>query len=224
MSDLFLLIPDAALREAVVEQVKAAKLGEPRLLDSAQDWQRQDHGETPNIIVIDDAGDAKKTEALLRVLKESPLPPVILMLGGEGDIEGVTESFAKPFRLGHLVTRLRYYVETAPLLRDSIVTFGTYRLEPHKRCLMCEGEAEPIRLTEKETALLVFLAQSEESASRRDILASVWGYDERIDTRTLETHIYQLRRKLDNHAKGWGGEKWLVNDAGGYRLARGQEK
>ncbi len=224
MSSLFLLISDSALREAVVEQVKAFKLGEPRLLDTGQDWQKQEQGNTPSLIVVDDAGDAKKTEALLHVLKESPLPPVILMLGGEGDIEGVTETFTKPFRLGHLMARLRYYEETAPLLRDSVVSFGPYRVEPHNRRILCDNEEAPIRLTEKETALLVFLAQSREPVLRRDILASVWGYDERIDTRTLETHIYQLRRKLDNPAKGWGGEKWLVSDAGGYRLAWGQEE
>jgi DNA-binding response OmpR family regulator len=58
--------------------------------------------------------------------------------------------------------------------------------------------------------LLVFLAAQPQPVTRRDILAGVWGYDERIDTHTLETHIYQLRRKLDGD--------WLVNEAGAYRL------
>ena len=70
-------------------------------------------------------------------------------------------------------------------------------------------------LTEKETALLVFLGHSHEPVTRRDILAAVWGYDENIDTHTLETHIYQLRRKLDGK-----DENWLINEAGAYRLAR----
>jgi DNA-binding response OmpR family regulator len=120
--------------------------------------------------------------------------------------------------LGHLATRLRYYLETAPLLRDRVIAFGPHRLEPQNRRILRGDETEAIRLTEKETALLVFLAQSKEPATRKDILASVWGYDERIDTHTLETHIYQLRRKLDS-----SGENWLINEAGTYRLAGIQE-
>ena len=143
------------------------------------------------------------------------------MLGGTDEVEGVTETFAKPVRLGHLLTRVRYYLETAPLLRDRAIAFGPWRLEPQNRRLTRDNDAEPVRLTEKETALLVYLAQSKEPATRRDILANVWGYDERIDTHTLETHIYQLRRKLEGGGKE-GGENWLVFEDGAYHLAREQ--
>jgi len=94
------------------------------------------------------------------------------------------------------------------------VTFGPYRLESQNRRVLRDNEADPIRLTEKETALLVYLAQNKTPSTRQDILANVWGYDERIDTHTLETHIYQLRRKLDRE-----GENWLLSEAGAYRLA-----
>lgn len=219
MSGLFLLIPEIALREAVAEQIKAAKLGEPRLIDTAQDWVKQHAGSGTDIVIIDDAGDQTKTADLLQRFGQASERPTILMLGGTDDADGVTETFAKPFRLGHLMTRLRYYMETAPGLRECVITFGPFRLEPQNRRILCGGETDTIRLTEKETALLVFLAQNKEPATRQDILASVWGYDERIDTHTLETHIYQLRRKL-----GSEGENWLIFDAGAYRLARGQEE
>ncbi|MDR3425719.1 MAG: response regulator transcription factor [Alphaproteobacteria bacterium] len=211
MPSIFLLISDTSLREAVVEQIKAAKLGEPRVVDPVE-------AGASDVVIIDDSEGGNKTAALLRSLAAHSEKPVILLLGGGDDCEGATETFAKPLRLGHLIARLRYYLETAPLLRPSVIVFGPYRLEPENRRVFCENSAEPIRLTEKETALLVFLAQSPKPATRRDILAAVWGYDERIDTHTLETHIYQLRRKLDNR-----GENWLVNEAGVYRLARGQD-
>ena len=218
MPDIFLLIPDNALREAVIEQIKAAELGEACVIDSAQAMLKQKDENTPNVVVVDETGSEKKTEALVRDLIENQGRPIILMLGGANDIEGVAETLSKPFRLGHLVTRLKYYLETAPLLRDSIVSFGLFRVEPQNRRMTREGEAEPIRLTEKETALLIFLAQSKEPATRKEILACVWGYDEQIDTHTLETHIYQLRRKLDKE-----GENWLINEAGTYHLAGTQE-
>jgi DNA-binding response OmpR family regulator len=207
--DIFLLIPDTALREAVSEQIKAAKLCAPRAIDQAQDIP---DGLLSPVVVIDAQASGKKTEALAQSFCDHLEKPILLVLGGGEEGENVTETFSKPFRLGHLVSRLRYYLEEAPLLRDCVLTFGPYRLEPQNRRVLREDEA-PVRLTEKETSLLVFLAQNKGPASRSELLASVWGYDERIDTHTLETHIYQLRKKLDRD-----GENWLVSDQGFYRL------
>jgi DNA-binding response OmpR family regulator len=218
MPELYVLIPDSELRDAAIEQIKAAKLGNPRVIASALAVLKPADDKAPDVLIVDDPGSKNETEELIKVLEEGAGKPIILMLGGAADIPGVTETFSKPFRLGHLMARLKYYLETAPLLRDRIVAFGPYRLEPQNRRVLREKEADPIRLTEKETALLVFLAQNKEPATRQDILANVWGYDERIDTHTLETHIYQLRRKLDKE-----GECWLINDAGIYRLAEIQE-
>jgi DNA-binding response OmpR family regulator len=210
MSTLFLLVPDAALREAVVEQIMAAKLEAARVVDTPQALLKQveAEGDKDCVAIV----DAATYDAVLR----APSRPVILLLGDAEDADAVTESFDKPFRLGHLIARLRYYLETAPLLRDRVVTFGNYRLEPQNRCVIGK-DGEVIRLTEKETALLSYLARSSQSVTRRDILAEVWGYDERIDTHTLETHLYQLRRKFDKDGRD---DHWLVFEAGVYRLAR----
>ncbi len=218
MSELYILIPDAALSDAVIEQIKAAKLEPPRVIESLSAVPAQADDGAPDILIVNDPGSEKKTEEFTKSLEARKDKPVVLMLGGAADMAGVDESFSKPFRLGHLMSRLKYYLETAPLLRDRAVAFGPYRLEPQNRHVLRVGEADPIRLTEKETALLVFLAQNKTPATRQDILANVWGYDERIDTHTLETHVYQLRRKLDKE-----GENWLPNDAGTYRLAEVRE-
>ncbi len=211
MAEIVLLIPDAALREAVIEQIKAAKLGVPRIADSVQAVDPKTD-KSPPIVILDDQGE--KNRSIIAALNEREEKPVLLMLGTTDDIEGLTESFPKPFRLGHLITKLRYYLETTPLLRNRIVSFGPYRLESNKRQITRDQAPEPIRLTEKETALLVFLAQNQEAVTRKEILEYVWGYDERIDTHTLETHIYQLRRKLDKE-----GESWIISESGTYRLA-----
>lgn len=213
MPDLFLFIPDSPLREAVLEQIKAAKLGEARSLEGAQGLPKLNAPGEAEIFIVEYVSDSK-TRALVEALRAARENPVILLLGASEGVEDVTETFATPFRLGHLVVRLRHYIDQAPLLRNAVIAFGPYRLEIQTRCVFRENEPEPIRLTEKETALLVFIAHSKAPATRKEILADVWGYDERIDTHTLETHVYQLRRKLDRE-----GENWLVNDAGAYRLA-----
>ena len=212
MPALFLLIPDTALCEAVIEQIKAAGLPDPRLLETPESFAPEAASDAPPVVVIDGAATLAAWQAAHRLA-----PATLLALGNAPeDEDAVAESFAKPLRLGHLMARLRYHLETAPLLRDKTIPLGPFILEPLARRLIRttpEGEGEILRLTEKETALLVFLSAQDAPVSRRDILAAVWGYDERIDTHTFETHLYHLRRKL--------GEAHLVCEAGGYRLAKG---
>jgi DNA-binding response OmpR family regulator len=219
MSSIFLFIPDPSLREAVVEQILATKIGEPIFVETTEACLKHVKDEESPLIVMDRDMAEKEAMTLVEMLEVQAKKPTLLMLGKADDYQGATETFMKPLRLGHLMARLRYYSETAPLLRDRTILFGAYHLEPKNRLILHKSSTDPIRLTEKETALLVFLAQAKKPSTRRDILASVWGYDENIDTHTLETHIYQLRRKLDH-----GGDPWLINEAGVYRLAHEQKE
>ena len=215
MPTLFILIPEAALRDAITEQIAVAHLGNPIIADSPAAFLPMIENVTSGVALIDasvfDARLAGEVASMPAKSKDID----ILLLGHTETQDGIRESFAKPFRLGHLITRLTYYLQTAPLLRDRVLGFGPYRLETHSRRLLRDGGEAQI-LTEKETALLVYLNDRSEPASRKEILAHIWGYDERIDTHTLETHIYHLRRKIDRD-----GENWLVNENGAYHLAMG---
>lgn len=205
MLPIHLLIPDAALREAVAEQLQLTGFGAPK----EGDVPAAPPAEMTAIILDEAALDAKLIKKLAAIRNERV---VILLLGAlpdVGDENLCTETFAKPVRLGYLIGRLRFYLEIAPKLRSAPVMIGPYRLAVQQRSLICGDDI--LRLTEKETALLEYLAQSASPVGRDELLANVWGYDARIDTHTLETHIYQLRKKL-------GGE-WIVNESGMYKLA-----
>ena len=53
------------------------------------------------------------------------------------------------------------------------------------------------KLTEKETAILwKLLNKIDHKVTQKELLKEIWGYDESIETRTLETHIYRIRKKL----------------------------
>ena len=55
------------------------------------------------------------------------------------------------------------------------------------------------KLTEKETSILWHLLNKKDSKIlQKNLLKDIWGYDEGIQTRTLETHIYRIRKKLGN--------------------------
>lgn len=72
------------------------------------------------------------------------------------------------------------------------------------------------RLTEKEAAILERLARARGAVlPKAELLADVWGYGPNVATRTLETHIHRLRRKLDADPTY---PQTLSAEAGGYRL------
>jgi DNA-binding response OmpR family regulator len=83
--------------------------------------------------------------------------------------------------------------------------------------LLTSAGGEKLRLTEKETAILLYLNRAKGIVvSRDELLREVWGYNANVTTHTLETHIYRLRQKIEANP---ANAQLLVTDAGGYRLA-----
>ena len=212
MNTVHLVIPDAALRAAAVEQLTLANFAAEEYADMTSALVI---GATSPLLLVDDVAVDKKAIAALRTSGKNS---TILLLGtgpSGADAEFITESFPKPLRLGHLLARLKFYLETAPRLRSAPISFGAFRLEPQNRCIINVSSEAVIRLTEKETALLEYLGQSKKPVTRDELLTAIWGYDARIDTHTLETHIYRLRRKLNPTGEG---PDYLINENGAYRL------
>ena len=75
-----------------------------------------------------------------------------------------------------------------------------------------------MKLTKTEFELLELLARNAgQPVSREQILDSVWGYTYFPTTRTVDTHVYRLRKKLGDEGEQ---PKWIQNIHGeGYRLS-----
>ena len=94
--------------------------------------------------------------------------------------------------------------------------FADLEVDPMTRDVRRAGE--PISLRPKEYELLVALMRrSGALATRRELLAEVWGYSENVSSRTVDTHVAVLRRKLGQGAAEDPGYIVTVAKAG-YRL------
>jgi DNA-binding response OmpR family regulator len=96
------------------------------------------------------------------------------------------------------------------------ITIGDYELNTRDNLWTKAGET-PLRLTEKETAILAYMkAAGGKPVSRQELLEHVWSYVPDVETHTLETHIYRLRQKIEDDPSA---PKILVTQGDGYVLA-----
>ena len=138
--------------------------------------------------------------------------PVLLLTDGEVATAG--ESLARPFRFSTLLQRLHALNTHQAPANDMAVRIGPYTFHPSAKLLQAEGRK--VRLTEKETNILKFLHASAGTVPRDILLHEVWGYGPAVATHTLETHIYRLRKKIEQDpAKA----QILLTEGGGYRLS-----
>ena len=72
-----------------------------------------------------------------------------------------------------------------------------------------------IILTEKEVQLLELFLSNSKPISKKEILLSVWNYSKDADTHTVETHIYRLRKKINDK---FLDTNFIANDKNGYYL------
>ena len=70
-----------------------------------------------------------------------------------------------------------------------------------------------ILITEKEAQLIELLFIEKKSLTSNYILKKIWNYSENVDTHTVETHIYRLRKKIYNK---FNDEKFILNFGKGY--------
>jgi DNA-binding response OmpR family regulator len=150
-------------------------------------------------------------DALTAKLRTAGLAAPVLLLG---DSHGTAAHLAKPFRFSALLARLHALSTHHAANGDAAVRIGPYTFHPSAKLLQ-EG-ARKVRLTEKETNILKFLHASAGTVPRDILLHEVWGYGPAVATHTLETHIYRLRKKIEQDpAKA----QILLTEGGGYRLS-----
>ncbi len=133
---------------------------------------------------------------------------------------GADDYITKPFRVHEMIARVK-----SILRRSSTSTGGgTYKFADFE---INEDKFEvlvrnvPVRFTTKEFRLLLFMIQNPNRVIRREqLLNDVWGYDYLGESRTVDVHVLNVRKKIEPNPKN---PKYLVTIIGeGYKFI--QEK
>jgi DNA-binding response OmpR family regulator len=143
-------------------------------------------------------------EVCRQVQRDRPVPVLMLTARGEeADVlvglgVGADDYMTKPFSPRELVARIRALlrrVERRPAPAGEPITVGAVHLDPQMRKVTVNGQ--PVDLTRTEFDLLLTLAARPGAVLTRErLLADVWGWRDASGTRTVDSHIRGLRRKL----------------------------
>ena len=98
--------------------------------------------------------------------------------------------------------------------KNSSIQIKDYILDKNERKLY-KKKSEFILLTEKEIQLLEIFLRIKKPINKNKILEEVWKYVSGVDTHTVETHIYRLRKKIKIK---FSDDNFILNDKGGYYL------
>lgn len=144
-----------------------------------------------------------------------------LLTGGADEVIDETRSAALILaRLHALARRHRRSHAARVLLGPWIIDFETEEAR-EAGDEACGSRGRRVPLTRMEMRLLRYLASREGApVASPELLARVFGYNDRVETHTLETHVYRLRRKLEVEPRQ---PRLLVRRTDGYSLALGTD-
>jgi len=183
-------------------EVQVAEDGETGL-DRARSW-------NPDLVMLDLMLPGMDGYRVLKTLREggSDVPVLILTARGEeadkvlGFRLGADDYVTKPCGVLELLARVGALLRRSRMADhrsagDGLERFGAVEINPASRTVTKEGI--PVALSPKEFDLLLALVRRRGAvASRVELLREVWGHRVEVMTRTVDIHIAELRRKLED--------------------------
>lgn len=160
----------------------------------------------PDLVLLDVMlPDQSGVELCQRMRALAPVP-IIMVSARDSEVDivlglelGAADYVSKPFRLRELVARMRAVLRrggSAPVSRDGVVTVGPVQLDAARREVSVHGRQ--VDLSRKEFDLLALLmAHAGHVVTREWCIDRLWWDQDLTDTRTLDTHVKRLRRKVE---------------------------
>ena len=163
----------------------------------------------PDLVILDLMLPGMDGFEVLRGIRGDRQDLPVLILSARGEEQDKIRGFrldadqyvTKPFSLVELLERvhalLRRGRRSAAESVSDVMTFGDCIVDPAARLVRRGGE--PVPLSPKAFDLLVALVRHQgRVASRMDLLREVWGYGPLVLSRTVDSHVAELRRRLED--------------------------
>ncbi len=119
----------------------------------------------------------------------------------------------KPIKIFKFIEKLNVEFLKLQFNEQSEIIINDYKINLNSREISSKNIT--LKLTEKETNAIIYLSKIKSPVSIDELQKNVWGYQSNIETHTVETHIYRLRKKF---FKIFNDENFLISEKNGYKI------
>ena len=98
---------------------------------------------------------------------------------------------------------------------QSNIIVSKYVINTNSREMILQNQK--LKLTEKEINMIIYLSDSKKPIKVNELQEKVWGYQSKLETHTVETHIHRLRKKIKEK---FSDENFIVSKKDGYQISK----
>tara|TARA_Y100000590_G_C15583596_1_gene963290 strand:+ start:487 stop:1131 length:645 start_codon:yes stop_codon:yes gene_type:complete len=121
--------------------------------------------------------------------------------------------FTYPINIHILIEKINIQLIKLKYNFQSKLKVKNYSLDLNSRII--SNEKKKLRLTEREMDIILFLNENSEPQNISDLQSKVWRHSSELETHTVETHIYRLRKKI---FENFNDNKFIVSTDKGYLI------
>jgi hypothetical protein len=118
-----------------------------------------------------------------------------------------------PINIFKLIEKINIQFLKLQFNSQSSVKVKDYTIDLNSREMLINNTK--LKLTEKEINTIIYLSKSNQPVSINELQKKVWSYQSDMETHTVETHIYRLRKKISNIFKD---EEFIISKKNGYQI------
>jgi len=129
------------------------------------------------------------------------------------DINHNYNVFKYPINIYNLIEKINIQLIKYKYNFQSKIRVKNYSLDLNSRTISIENKS--LKLTEREMEIILFLNDCKTPQKINDLQNKVWSYSSGLETHTVETHIYRLRKKISNNFQD---EHFIISTDNGYLI------
>ena len=158
---------------------------------------------------IFEASNEKKLKKIIDVLKNYLIitPKEINYINNQFILDNT------PIKLKKLIERFNIQFLKLNFIEKSEFNVGKYKIDLNSRELISNKNI--LKLTEKEISIIIYLSKSNNAVGVDQLQSEVWQYHLNLETHTVETHIYRLRKKI---LKSFNDDNFIISKKNGYQI------
>ena len=118
-----------------------------------------------------------------------------------------------PINIFKLIEKINIEFLKQQFNNQSVFQINKYTIDLNSRELLLNSSK--LKLTEKEINTIIYISKSNKPVSIDELQEKVWSYQSDIETHTVETHIYRLRKKI---LKTFNDNEFIISKKDGYHI------